>query len=114
MRIAIKSFGILLTLALVSPLGWAAEIRIRNDTDSLLSNVVVGSKHYGDIAPGEATDYQHWDLAYHYASFSLIVGSNPVRFQPSNYLREGELGSGKYTYVLRYKGGVLRLYTEKD
>lgn len=109
-----KFIVLLLFFGLTSLPGWAAEIRVRNDTDSVLSNVVVGSKHYGDIAPGEATDYQHWDLAYYYASFSLMVGSNPIRFQPSNYLREGELGSGKYTYVLRYKGGVLRLYTEKD
>lgn len=109
-----KPIGLWLMLALLALPCVATEIRIRNDTDSRLSHVVVGDKHYGDIAPHATTAYQHWDLAYETASYSLLADSNPLMFQPHNYLREGELGRGKYTYVLQFKGGVLRIYAEKD
>ena len=114
-RCAMRLIGAFLILVLAALPALATDIRVRNDTSVALTEVMVGSKRYGDIGPGETTDYQHWDLAYHSASFSLRAGSSPAVFQPSNYyLREGELDRGKWTYVLRYKGGVLRIYAEKD
>lgn len=92
----------------------ATEIRVRNDSDVMLTRVIVGSKNYGDIPPHATTDYQHWDLAYHSASVALTANGNAILFQPRHYLREGELGRGKYTYVLQFQSGVFRISAEKD
>jgi hypothetical protein len=109
-----KTVGVFLLLALTSLACLATEIRVRNDSDIVLMNVVVGGRNYGDIPPHATTGYQTWDLAYQRATVALVANSNPIIFQPHNYVREGELGRGKYTYVLDFKGGVIRINAEKD
>lgn len=109
-----KFISVFFVLVVAAQACIATEIRVRNDSDSVFTYVVVGGKPYGTIQPHTTTDYQHWKLAYHSASVSLVAGSNPIIIQPADYLREGELGEGKYTYVLRFKSGVLRIYAERD
>lgn len=109
-----KRFVVILALMLVGFSAQATDIRVRNDSDVALYHVIVGGKNYGDIPPRATTDYQQWDLAYHAASVVLVANSNSIMFQPKNYLREGELGRGKYTYVLSFESGVLRIRAEKD
>jgi len=92
----------------------ATEIRVRNDSDVDLQNVVVGGKKYGDIKPKATTDYQTWKTAYRYSSVTLIADSKPMQLQPIDYLGELELGVGHFTYVLTVREGRLSIRVERN
>src|SRR5687767_7260703 len=78
----------------------STQIRIRNATHVALEDVVVGDKTYGDIAPGEVSDYQPWAQAYRYAYVSLKADGKPMVIQPIDFVGETPLGGGRFTYVL--------------
>jgi hypothetical protein len=94
--------------------GDGTRIRVRNSSGVDFENVVVGSKHYGDIKAGATTDYQTWEVAYRYAFVSLIAGSEPKGIQPIDFVREQRLGHGYFTYVLSSEEGRLDIRAERE
>lgn len=79
----------------------SSEVRIRNNTEHAFHRVVVNGQLYGNIDPGESSEYRNLRPAYRYASVSLIAGSHEMHLAPEDYVGEVPLGSGKFTYVLR-------------
>jgi hypothetical protein len=95
-------------------IGYATEIRVRNDSKIDFENVIVGGKNYGDIKRGAVTDYQTWEKAYGYSLVSLLADSKPLKFQPDDYVGEAQLGDGHFTYVLTIQDGRLDIRAEED
>jgi hypothetical protein len=105
------------------PVIGAAEIRVRNGTNVMLSDVVVGdrktglgpgAKKYGDIAPEETTRYQTFTDAYSYAFVSVYVGSKRRKIQPFCFTGEEPLRNGKFTYVLTIENDQLEIRAVRD
>ena len=90
----------------------STRIRIRNATHVPFENVIVGDKSYGDIAPGDVTEYQTWRHAYRYAYVSLKADGKPMLIQPIDYMGETPLGDGRFTYVLTIEGGHLQIHVD--
>lgn len=110
-------------LALISACAWAApdhasanavDVRIRNDSQFVFGQVVVGGKEYGDIKPGATTAYQRWKRAYRYSSVSLAVGTKVLKITPIDYVGETFTCSGKLTYVLSVNAGELDMRVQAD
>lgn len=92
----------------------AVDVRIRNDSQVVLDNVVVGGKKYGDIKPGANTEYQRWERAYRYSSVSVVVGTKVLEITPFDYVGEAFTCSGKLTYVLSLNAGGLDIRVQPD
>jgi hypothetical protein len=90
------------------------QIRVRNGSDVDFKDVKVNGKKYGDIKAGATTDYQVWEAAYKYAAVSLLAGSRSMAIHPIDYVGEGHLGPGYFTYVLTIKEDRLEIRAEKD
>ncbi len=57
------------------------QIRVENISTRNFTNVRVAGQDYGDIAPGEMTDYKNVRLKFRYAALKLHVDetTSPVR-----------------------------------
>jgi len=91
-----------------------SQIRIRNATDRDFHTVVLGSKTFGDIKSGAASDYQEFQIAYAYSSVKLVAGTNRMAIMPLDYVGEKPLGRGRFTYVITIVGPDLDIRAEKD
>lgn len=99
---------VLAAWAVLHRAGWSAperdiELRVLNGSDVALSDVMVGDKAYGDLAPGGASDYRHWRRARSSAYVSLRANGKPLVIQPLGFRPGDELADGSYTYVLTIK-----------
>jgi hypothetical protein len=94
----------------------AVRIRVSNDGTATLHDVVVkfpggeGSSgqdaSYGDIAPGETSEYRRIARAYGYAYVAAVADGEKRVLQPIDYVGEEPLATGDYTYVLRATPGA--------
>ena len=94
--------GLLVVLVFVL---WPKEIpqsnvRVRNASSVTLQNVVVGKAHYGDLGPGESSQYQTWGPAYPHPRLEFESGGTHFRQIPEDHYGESTLGTGQFTYVL--------------
>jgi hypothetical protein len=68
------------------PASYEVDIRIKNNSGSYFESVFVntsgGSYNYGDILPGDTTNYYHFDFAYNYAYVQLIANNDTLVIQP--------------------------------
>jgi hypothetical protein len=78
----------------------SSEVRIRNNTGSLLRQVVVNGQQYGNINAGQTGEYRKLRVAYRYASVRFVAGTREMQIRPEDYVGEVPLGRGKFTYVL--------------
>jgi hypothetical protein len=110
---AILAFSL---LVLMASSGYAAEVRVRNDSNNDFTSVVVGKVKYGDIKTGATTSYQYWpDEVYNIERCTLFANAIPMKFQPRDYNGEWPLlGAGKFTYVLTIVNGQLSIRAEDD
>ncbi|MES2041900.1 MAG: hypothetical protein V4495_29140 [Pseudomonadota bacterium] len=107
---------LLFSLVLMLSVGNAAEVRVRNNSDTDFTSVVVGKIKYGDIKRGTTTSYQFWpDEVYNIERCTLFANTVPLKFQPRDYNGEGPLPkTGKFTYVLTIVNGQLSIRAEDD
>src|SRR5262245_44000501 len=98
-RAIYTAFVIALGLALSMP-GHAAEVRVRNDTGEDLKNVVVGPISFGNLAAGQASQYQSWEGAMEIARVSARSTEGTIGFWPKRPELVKPLGQGYFTYVL--------------
>jgi hypothetical protein len=92
----------------------ATDVRVRNESRYTLANVVVGSKRYGGIRPGESSAYQAWQRAYRHSRVSLLANGKVQKLTPFDHVGEAFLCSGQMTYVLSFKAGKLDIRAEVD
>lgn len=114
MKTVTKIFALTIAFALTIPLCSATDIRVRNDSDIVLTKVFVGNKNYGDIKPHASTGYQTWEVAYGYSSVELFADSKQLESIAIDYFGETPLGEGKFTYVLQVTDGRISIHAEKD
>jgi hypothetical protein len=81
-----------------------SDIRIRNRTTSVFKNVNVntsgGEYNFGEVLPGQETEYHRFDIAYRQAHITLEIDSVQYELIPVDYTYEVPLGQGKFTYEL--------------
>ena len=90
------------------PAGMPAEgpvyVRVVNGTGRQLTGIEVNfefqQEGYGDLAPGETSDYRPVGRAYRYAYVALQADGDPYVLQPIDYVGETPLAAGYHTYVL--------------
>ncbi len=79
-------------------------IRVTNESEFTMHDVVVGfpaeTEEYGDIAPGNSSDYRKVEKAYRYARVETTIEGKKADLQPIDYVGEELLAAGRYTYVL--------------
>lgn len=80
------------------------QIRIENRSTYEMENIKVISfgeeYNYGDLAPGQVSDYQVIQRAFSYAYIELTIDGEIYALQPVDYVGETELRGGTYTYIL--------------
>ena len=77
-----------------------SSVRVRNTSNVVLHEVVVGNVHYGDIAAGESSAYQSWGPAYPHPKIEFEVDGRRLLQIPDDHVGENELGPGRFTYVV--------------
>jgi hypothetical protein len=89
-------------------------IRIANHGDVELQDVSVRfpsqTEEYGNILPGQATEYRKIGKAYRYARVRAIANGKELLLQPTDYVGETLLQGGNYTYVLKNKPDAVDKY----
>ena len=82
----------------------ATFVRLHNASPHALDNVRVnfgeGTVAYGNLAPGQVSDYRLATGAYRYARLEARIGGAPYVLQPIDYVGETRLAPGRYTYRL--------------
>lgn len=80
------------------------QIRIENASIYEMESIKVLSfgeeYNYGDLAPGQVSDYQVIQRAFSYAYIELTIDGEIYALQPVDFVGETELGGGTYTYIL--------------
>lgn len=79
----------------------SSDVRIRNDTEHFLRQVVVNGQLYGDLAAGKSSEYRALGVTYQYGSVRFNIGTREMRLTPEDYVGEEPLGKGKFTYALK-------------
>ncbi|MEX2607837.1 MAG: hypothetical protein WD708_10870 [Kiritimatiellia bacterium] len=99
-------------------------IRVANRSNVPFHEVTVQfpsqTENYGNILPGETTEYREIGEAYRYAYVKAWISGEEAVLQPTDYVGEKLLSGGNYTYVLEYnneateKWDRMRFKLEKD
>ena len=97
----IVTFGILaIWVGEVLYFGTPTFIRVRNDSDTKLENVIVGATNYGEVPARATSPYRLWWKAYRYSNVSLTANARDLTMEPIDYVGEEHLPLGRFTYVL--------------
>lgn len=77
-------------------------VRIHNASARTLNSVRVDfgerSVSYGQLIPGQTSEYRPAGTAYRYAFMEAMVDGQRMTFQPIDYVGETPLGPGRHTY----------------
>lgn len=90
------AMAVLLT-ALLAGCAPVRQIRVANVSQHDFTGVHVNGERYGDVAPGETTDYRDVRLKVRYTAMKLHVDGKYVTAQALNF------GSKRYTYHIDVK-----------
>jgi len=90
------------------------DVRVRNDSQVVLGDVVVGGKRYGEVKPGAHTEYQRWERAYRTSRASVVAGTKVLEITPFDHVGEDFICSGKLTYLLSVNAGGLAIRVQPD
>lgn len=78
-----------------------SHVRIRNDSGYPFREVVVDGQAFGNIDPGEQSEYRVLRKAYPTAQVRLVAAGHDFRLQPEDHFGEHPLGKGRFTYALK-------------
>ncbi|RSK45635.1 hypothetical protein [Hymenobacter perfusus] len=96
-------------------------VRVKNASSYQFKDVHIdtsgGTNDYGRLNAGKETEYAAYTQAYNYAYIKVTIDGRDLVLQPTDYVGETALESGKYTYrvgVSDLAAGRLSLALEKD
>ncbi len=78
-----------------------ANVRVLNESGTILRNVVISGVNYGTLDPDEVSSYKSFDAIFRNAYIELYIGDTFFSAQPVDHVGETPLGSGFYTFKLR-------------
>ena len=58
--------------------------------------------NFGQVEANAKTGYRQFSLLYPYAAVSLTMNNKPYLIQPTDYVGENPLKTGRYTYKITY------------
>lgn len=76
-----------------------SSIRVRNNSDKTLEDLVIRRRPFGTVKPGDFTEYQDFPSAYSYAKVTAAIDGDAVEFVPDDYLGAYS-GIGEFTYEI--------------
>lgn len=86
-------------------------IRIANVSSIPFSEISVRfpsqEEKYGPLAPGASTEYRDVEVAFRYASATVVADGQMFRAMAIDYVGEERLEPGLYAYTLNIDGGAL-------
>ena len=87
-------------------------IRVANKSDVEMENIAImyhsydenysKPEDYGDLAPGETTDYHTVSASYSYAPMEAVIEGEKIRVGVTDFVGEALIPNGNYTYELTY------------
>lgn len=92
----------------------ASQVRVRNDMNYPLRDIVINGHLFGSVNPGKSSGYAKLAPAYDYARVSLIGENREMRIQPDDYAGLRPLGPGKFTYALKASSNGMEMSVERD
>jgi len=75
-------------------------IRLKNVSSSTFESTTFKNENYGELAPGQLSEYKQFESSYRYASFSVVADGQTFDWNPIDYVGEDLLKSGDYTFEL--------------
>lgn len=100
-------------------------IRVANKSNVEMKNIVIKyyspdqnnssqfhsqSEAYGNLAPGEVSDYHTVDASYRYAPMEATIAGKRIKLGVTDFVGEMPIPNGNYTYDLTYDSNALDTY----
>ncbi len=90
----------------------AVNIRLANASDVDFRDMTFNGEDFGDLAPGEKSEYRAFERSYSYGSVSIIIEGERFGWQPNDFVGEELLATGDYTFEYSFDP-VTRILTDK-
>jgi len=72
-------------------------VQLSNTSDVIFENTTFHGVSFGDINPGETTEYQELKNVYENSIVSIIINGNAYGWTPTDFVGETPLNKGNYT-----------------
>ncbi len=73
-------------------------IRLTNNSEFKFEDTTYNNINFGDIEPGEKTEYKLFKNQYSYGSVSILIENEQYGWQPIDFVGESLLEDGNYTF----------------
>jgi len=77
-------------------------IRLSNSSNVRFENATFNNVNFGDIEPGETSEYKTFESSYAYGSVSITIDDQDYGWTPIDFVGEDLLESGNYTFVYSF------------
>ncbi len=77
-------------------------IRLENNSDLRFENATYNSVNFGDIEPGERTEYKTFENQYSYGKVDITINGEEFGWVPIDFVGEGLLENGNYTFKYNF------------
>lgn len=77
-------------------------IRLSNKSEIKFENATYNGVNFGDIEPGETTNYKVFDSSYSYGSVSVKINNENYGWVPIDFVGEELLDNGNYTFEYNF------------
>ncbi|CAL2064471.1 hypothetical protein [Tenacibaculum sp. 190524A05c] len=87
-------------------------IRLKNNSSVNFDKSSFNNVEFGKLAPDETSNYQSFEVAYHYGLVSIVIEGQEYGWIPIDYVGETPLKPGKYTFEYSFDT-VNKVLTDK-
>ncbi len=77
-------------------------IRLANNSEVKFENVTYNNVNFGDIQPGEKTEYKIFEDQYSYGQVDITINGEKYGWIPVDYVGEELLDDGNYTFEYNF------------
>lgn len=73
-------------------------IRLANVSNVEFQDATYNGINYGDISPGDKTEYRAFEISYNYGSVTITIDGIDYGWIPIDFVGESPLENGNYTF----------------
>lgn len=77
-------------------------LRLSNKSSVNFQDATFNNTNFGDLAPGETSEYRTFKKFYGYGSVSITIDGENYGWMPIDYVGEEPVESGNYTFEYRF------------
>ena len=89
-------------------------IRLSNTSDFKFENATYNNVNFGDIEPGEITEYKTFESSYSYGRVIITIEGQEYAKTPIDFVGESLLEAGNYTFHYSFENNNLTDELVKD